>query len=81
MCIAVFRVCVCARARVPAVLCGAMLICQGCGVVWCGMVWYGVVWCGVVWCGVVWCAKGAVTKRQWPGWSCTQENASREGCV
>ena len=27
----------------------------------------GVVWCGVVWCGVVWCAKGAVTRRQWPG--------------
>ena len=43
-----------------------------CGVVWCGVVWYGMVWCavvqgGVVWCGVVWCAKGAVTKRQWPG--------------
>ena len=38
-----------------------------CGVVWCGVVWCGVVWCGVVWCGVVWCAKGAVTKRQWPG--------------
>ena len=27
------------------------------------------------------CAEGAVTKRQWPGWSCRQENASREGCV
>ena len=52
-----------------------------CGVVWCGVVWCGVVWCGVVWCGVVWCAEGAVTQRQWSGWSCTRESASREGCV
>ena len=35
----------------------------------------------LMWCSVVWCAEGAVTKRQWPGWSCTRENASREGCV
>ena len=41
-----------------------------CGVVWCGVVWCGVVWCGVVWCGVVWCAEGAVTRWNWPGWSC-----------
>ena len=39
----------------------------------------GLVW--LVWCGVMWCAKGAATKTQWPGWSCTRENASREGCV
>ena len=25
------------------------------------------------------CAEGAVSKRQWPGWSCT--NGRREGCV
>ena len=56
-----------------------------CGVVWCGVVGCGVVWCGVVWCGVVrgvvWCAEGAVTKRQWLGWSCTRKNASQDGCV
>ena len=57
-----------------------------CGVVWCGevrcgVVWCGVVWCGVVWCGVVWAAEGAVTKWQWPGWSCTGGNAKQEGCV
>ena len=51
------------------------------GVVWCGVVWCAVVWCGVVCCSAVWCAKGAVTKRQWPGWSCTRQNASREGRV
>ena len=54
-----------------------------CGVVWCGVVWCGVVWCGVVWCGVVWCGatKALLPQRQWPGWSCTRENASWEGCV
>ena len=66
-----------------------------CGVVWCGVVWYfvvwcgvvlrgvvwcGVVWCSVVWCGVVWCAKGAVTRRQWPGCLPTG-TGKREGCV
>ena len=52
------------------------------GVVWCGVVWCGVVWCGVVWCGVVWCAEGAVTKKQWPGWSCRQVmQAGRAVCV
>ena len=55
-----------------------------CGV-WRGLMSRGVrcdaVGCSVMWCGVVWCAEGAVTKRQWPGWSCTRENASREGCV
>ena len=49
-------------------------------VCWCG-VWCVVVWYGVLWCGMVWCAEGAVTKRQWLGWSCTRENAAREGCV
>ena len=44
----------------------------------CGVVWCGVVWCGVVYHGVVWCAEGAVTKREWPGWSCRQKNASQE---
>ena len=46
-----------------------------------GMAWHGMVWCGVVRCGVVWCAEGAVTKRQWPAWSCTREHASPQGCV
>ena len=40
------------------------------------------VWCVVVvWCDGVWRAEGAVTKRPWLGWSCTRDNASREGCV
>ena len=38
-------------------------------------------YCGVGWWGVGWGAEGAVTKRQWLGCSCTQENARREGCV
>ena len=29
----------------------------------------------------VWCTEGSVSKRQWPGWSCTRENSSGEGCV
>ena len=39
----------------------------------------GVVWCGV--CGVVWCAEGAVTQRQWPGWSDTWEMPAGQGRV
>ena len=32
-------------------------------------------------CAVLCCAEGAVSTRQWPGWSCARENASREGRV
>ena len=65
--------------RIAGLWCGVVW----CGVVWCGVVWCGVVWCGVVWCGVVWCGvpKALLPERQWPGWSCTRENASWEGCV
>ena len=53
-------------------------------VVWCGAVWGGAVHVCVCVCVCVCvracvCAEGAVSKRQWPGWSCT--NGRREGCV
>ena len=68
---------------------GVWCIVVWCGVVWCGVVWCGVVWCGVVWCGVVWCDVvwcGVVCRRccyqkAMAGMDCTQENASREGCM
>ena len=47
-----------------------------------GVGWSDGVLCCVVWCGVVWCAEGAVTKWQWPGWSCIrvmQAGSSRPG--
>ena len=53
------------------ILCCVMLCCA----VLCCIVLYCVV------CGVVRGAEGAVSERQWPGWSCTREFASLEGCV
>ena len=55
-----------------------MLCCVGlCCVVLC---WVGLLCCVVLCCVVLCCAKGAVTRRQWPG-CLPKGTGKREGCV